>query len=114
MGKNETPAGVGSHDQLVTLPEPGEVIRSELPDDLAVRRVQLWGAALIEAERERRESAPELLEFVQEWLERQGNDCNYMTEKARAIVAKALRLTPPMNRAAARRRIRFKSWAAAL
>ena len=31
----------------------------------------------------------DLLEFVAEWLSRQGNDKNYMTEKARAALAKA-------------------------
>lgn len=31
----------------------------------------------------------ELLEFAQEWLERQGTDENYMTAKARAAIAKA-------------------------
>jgi len=30
-----------------------------------------------------------LLSFVQEWLSRQGNDCNYMTEKARDTIAAA-------------------------
>ncbi len=34
-------------------------------------------------------SAPDLLEFITEWLSRQGNDVNYMTEKARAAIAKA-------------------------
>lgn len=34
-------------------------------------------------------AAPELLEFVKEWLERQGADDNYMTAKARALIAKA-------------------------
>ena len=34
-------------------------------------------------------AAPELLEFVTEWLERQGDDNNYMTSKARAAIAKA-------------------------
>ena len=31
----------------------------------------------------------DLLEFVAEWLSRQGNDKNYMTEKVRAAIAKA-------------------------
>lgn len=30
-----------------------------------------------------------LLEFAQEWLARQGSDNNWMTEKARAAIAKA-------------------------
>lgn len=34
-------------------------------------------------------AAPELLAFITEWLSRQGNDVNYMTEKARAAIAKA-------------------------
>lgn len=34
-------------------------------------------------------AAPELLEFAQEWLSRQGGDNNYMTAKARAAIAKA-------------------------
>lgn len=34
-------------------------------------------------------AAPDLLEFVQEWLGRQGTDENYMTAKARAAIAKA-------------------------
>ena len=34
-------------------------------------------------------AAPDLLEFVAEWLSRQGNDKNYMTERARAAIAKA-------------------------
>ena len=34
-------------------------------------------------------AAPELLEFVKEWLDRQGSDENYMTAKARAAIAKA-------------------------
>ena len=34
-------------------------------------------------------AAPELLEFVMEWLDRQGPDNNYMTSKARAAIAKA-------------------------
>lgn len=33
-------------------------------------------------------AAPELLEFVKEWLERQGTDDNYMTRKARALLSK--------------------------
>ena len=36
-----------------------------------------------------RAAAPELLEFVKEWLERQGSDDNYMTAKARAVILKA-------------------------
>lgn len=32
----------------------------------------------------------ELLEFVKEWLDRQGSDENYMTTKARAAIAKAI------------------------
>lgn len=35
-------------------------------------------------------AAPELLEFVKEWLDRQGSDENYMTAKARAAIAKAI------------------------
>ena len=31
----------------------------------------------------------DLLEFVKEWLERQGGDNNYMTAKARAAIARA-------------------------
>lgn len=34
-------------------------------------------------------AAPELLEFVKEWLDRQGSDENYMTAKARSAIAKA-------------------------
>ena len=34
-------------------------------------------------------AAPDLLAFITEWLSRQGNDANYMTEKARAAIAKA-------------------------
>ena len=34
-------------------------------------------------------AAPELLEFVEGWLATQGSDENYMTEKARAAIAKA-------------------------
>lgn len=34
-------------------------------------------------------AAPELLEFAKEWISRQGSDNNYMTEKARAAIAKA-------------------------
>lgn len=34
-------------------------------------------------------AAPELLEFVKDWLERQGTDNNYMVAKARAAIAKA-------------------------
>ena len=34
-------------------------------------------------------AAPELLEFVKEWLDRQGTDENYMVMKARAAIAKA-------------------------
>ena len=34
-------------------------------------------------------AAPELLEFAQDWLSRQGGDDNYMTAKARAAIAKA-------------------------
>ena len=34
-------------------------------------------------------AAPDLLEFAQEWLSRQGGDDNYMTAKARAAIAKA-------------------------
>ena len=34
-------------------------------------------------------AAPDLLEFVAEWLSSQGNDKNYMTEKARAAIARA-------------------------
>lgn len=34
-------------------------------------------------------AAPELLEFAEEWLSRQGSDENYMTGKARAAIAKA-------------------------
>lgn len=34
-------------------------------------------------------SAPDLLAFATEWLGSQGSDSNYMTEKARAVIAKA-------------------------
>lgn len=34
-------------------------------------------------------AAPDLLEFAEEWLSTQGSDENYMTEKARAALAKA-------------------------
>lgn len=34
-------------------------------------------------------ASPELLEFAKEWLSRQGSDDNYMTAKARAVIAKA-------------------------
>ena len=34
-------------------------------------------------------AAPDLLEFVKEWLGRQGTDENYMVAKARAAIAKA-------------------------
>ena len=34
-------------------------------------------------------TAPDLFSFVQEWLDRQGTDENYMTAKARSIIAKA-------------------------
>jgi hypothetical protein len=34
-------------------------------------------------------AAPELFEFVKEWLDRQGTDENYMVMKARAALAKA-------------------------
>lgn len=34
-------------------------------------------------------AAPELLEFVKEWLGRQGTDENYMVAKARAAIDKA-------------------------
>ena len=34
-------------------------------------------------------AAPDLFEFIAEWLSSQGNDKNYMTEKARAALAKA-------------------------
>ena len=36
-------------------------------------------------------AAPDLLDFAQEWLERQGTDENYMTAKARDAIAKAIR-----------------------
>lgn len=35
-------------------------------------------------------AAPELLSFAKEWLDRQGSDENYMTAKARAVIAKAI------------------------
>lgn len=34
-------------------------------------------------------ASPELLDFAQEWLARQGTDKNYMTAKACAAIAKA-------------------------
>ena len=34
-------------------------------------------------------AAPELLDFVKNWLSSQGSDDNYMTAKARAIITKA-------------------------
>ena len=34
-------------------------------------------------------AAPDLFEFIDEWLSSQGNDKNYMTEKARAAIARA-------------------------
>lgn len=34
-------------------------------------------------------AAPDLFEFIAEWLSSQGNDKNYMTEKARAAIARA-------------------------
>lgn len=34
-------------------------------------------------------AAPDLLDFVKEWLDRQGSDENYMTAKARSAIAKA-------------------------
>lgn len=39
-------------------------------------------------------AAPELLEFVKEWLGRQGTDENYMVAKARAAIAKATGTNP--------------------
>ena len=36
-----------------------------------------------------RSAAPDLLAFATEWLNSQGGDSNYMTEKARAVIAKA-------------------------
>ncbi len=47
------PLGLGLGEGLGPLPEPGDVIRAELPDEVAVRRVQLWAAELVAAERER-------------------------------------------------------------
>ena len=35
-------------------------------------------------------AAPDLLAFVEDWLDRQGSDENYMTAKARAAIAKAI------------------------
>ena len=35
------------------------------------------------------DAAPDLLAFVAEWLSSQGGDINYMTEKARSVIAKA-------------------------
>ena len=34
-------------------------------------------------------AAPELLDFVKNWLSSQGSDDNYMTAKARAVITKA-------------------------
>ena len=60
-------------------PEGGGYLVAECPANMGNR---LEDAQLIAA-------APDLLAFACEWLERQGTDCNYMTEKVRAAIAKA-------------------------
>ena len=74
-----------------------KIIGESSNDNSNVRRSQTvlvaaWPTrtALTSARRARlRAAAPDLLEFVVEWLSSQGNDKNYMTEKARAAIAKA-------------------------
>lgn len=39
-------------------------------------------------------AAPDLLEFAEEWLSSQGDDANYMTAKARAVIARAKGVQP--------------------
>ena len=48
-----------------------------------------WCADVMHPDMRLMAAAPDLLEFVSEWLSRQGDDNNYMTAKARAAIAKA-------------------------
>ena len=60
----------------------GDGLRKGIDDSLPKAQRLAATARLITA-------SPDLLEFVAEWLSSQGNDKNYMTEKARAAIAKA-------------------------
>ena len=53
------------------------------------RELECVISALKQQVRDAEKVRDDLLEFVAEWLSRQGNDKNYMTEKARAALAKA-------------------------
>lgn len=66
--------GCDVHIALVKPPCVGDIIPAE----------QLKANASLIA------AAPELLSFVKEWLDRQGSDENYMTAKARSVIAKAI------------------------
>ena len=61
----------------------GDGIRKGVDDALPKAQELAANARLIAA-------APDLLAFVTEWLNSQGGDSNYMTEKARAAIAKAI------------------------
>ena len=54
-----------------------------------VRELECVISDLKQQARDAEKDRDDLLEFVTEWLSRQGNDKNYMTEKARAAIAKA-------------------------
>ena len=47
------------------------------------------GNEVMEANARLISAAPELLDFAKEWLAQQGNDNNYMTQKAKEAIAKA-------------------------
>ena len=65
-----------------TIGEMAVVVNRPAPLSSATQVSKVLSGSLIAA-------APELLEFVEGWLATQGCDENYMTEKARAAIAKA-------------------------
>ena len=86
MSEKRTPKKYLTKDQVFSLNEKhGWFEFGDAQGDVS----NAFANEAIEAYERVRAAAPELLEFVKEWLERQGSDDNYMTAKARAAVAKA-------------------------
>ena len=79
MSAKHTPGPWTQHEGEVRAKNYGLISRSYYgkPDGEGAANARLIAAA------------PDLLAFAQEWLERQGTDENYMTVKARAVIAKA-------------------------
>ena len=86
MSEKRTPKKYLTKDQVFSLNEKhGWFEFGDAQGDVS----NAFANEAIEAYERVRAAAPELLEFVKEWLERQGSDDNYMTAKARAAILKA-------------------------